>query len=439
MEDQEVAQEEQQSSYYYWPSLSFDVFPRCQYHFHHQFRDCSTKSGQEGNNFLKGLKWSSDGSCFLTSSDDNILQRFDLPSDAAEDVSEVDFTTSPEDSFRSSLTFQEGESVYDYCWYPNMNASDPGSCVFATTSRDHPVHLWDAMTGELRCTYRAFDAMDEITAAYSMCFNPAGTKLYCGYKKLLRVFDTSRPGREFSQHSTLTDAKDGQAGIISCLAFNPSNEGLLAAGSYNRTTALYSEDTLEMLFVLHGQQGGVTQVMFSKDGNFLYTGARKDPDILCWDVRNTVSTVYKLQRVTADTNQRITFDIAPNGGHLATGGQDGLVHIYDLQTGAWVNSFQAALDTVNSFGFHPSLPLAASASGHRRFKSSADDENDDESHQTSLKVEENCASVWRFACSWVSESSSHEEKFPSSMEQDIEDNSSTPNQEETPTDLYQPQ
>lgn len=29
---------------------------------------------------------------------------------------------------------------------------------------------------QLRCTYRAFDAMDEIAAAYSITFNPAGTK-----------------------------------------------------------------------------------------------------------------------------------------------------------------------------------------------------------------------------------------------------------------------
>lgn len=29
---------------------------------------------------------------------------------------------------------------------------------------------------QLRCTYRAYDAMDEITAAFSVAFNPAGTK-----------------------------------------------------------------------------------------------------------------------------------------------------------------------------------------------------------------------------------------------------------------------
>lgn len=82
--------------------------------------------------------------------------------------------------------------------------------------------------------------------------------------------------------------------------------------------------------------------------------------------------------------------------------QDGFVHMYDLQTGHWVSSFQAAsgindisyllkmwlvefciypcllitnlficsigyTDTVSGFSFHPFLPMAASSSGHRRF------------------------------------------------------------------------
>jgi WD40 repeat protein len=73
----------------------------------------------------------------------------------------------------------EGEPVYDFCWYPYMSMSgewiasfvmllggvcklsifgeckvlccfaDPATCVFASTSRDHPIHLWDAATGEV--------------------------------------------------------------------------------------------------------------------------------------------------------------------------------------------------------------------------------------------------------------------------------------------------
>lgn len=80
---------------------------------------------------------------------------------------------------------KEGESVYDYCWYPYMTASganmglscwivilfflapnvkrckldillgfsDPVSCVFATTTRDHPIHLWDATSGLVLVIY----------------------------------------------------------------------------------------------------------------------------------------------------------------------------------------------------------------------------------------------------------------------------------------------
>ena len=65
------------------------------------------------------------------------------------------------------------------------------------------------------------------------------------------------------------------------------------------------------------------QVEFSKDGNYLYTGARRDPDIFCWDIRYTSDVVYRLQRDSAETNQRIQFDIEPLGRHLVTGESPG--------------------------------------------------------------------------------------------------------------------
>ncbi|KAG9159385.1 hypothetical protein Leryth_010941 [Lithospermum erythrorhizon] len=270
-----------------------------------------------------------------------------------------------------------------------MSVSNPDTCVFATTARDHPIHLWDAISGQLRCTYRAYDAMDEITAAFSVGFNPLGSKIFAGYNKSIRVFDVHRPGRDFQQHSTLQGNKEGQSGIISSIAFSPCHSGLLATGSYDQSTAIYTEDNMELLYVLHGQEGGVTHVQFSKDGNYLYTGGRKDPYILCWDIRKAVDIVYKLYRSTETTNQRIYFDVEPLGQHLGTGGQDGMVHIYSLQTGNWVASFQAASDTVNGFAFHPYLPMAATSSGHRRF------EGFNDSHEDSiLGGDENCLSVW---------------------------------------------
>lgn len=57
-----------------WPLLRFDVPPRRVFHFWQQFRTGTSPS----DNFLKGVKWSPDGSCFLTSSDDNTLRLFYL-------------------------------------------------------------------------------------------------------------------------------------------------------------------------------------------------------------------------------------------------------------------------------------------------------------------------------------------------------------------------
>lgn len=63
----------------------------------------------------------------------------------------------------------------------------------------------------------------------------------------------------------------------------------------------------------------ILQVQFSPDGNFLYTGARQDGAILCWDIRNTGEVLYTMQRDTRSTNQRVQFSIEPSGRHLATG------------------------------------------------------------------------------------------------------------------------
>jgi hypothetical protein len=59
---------------YAWPQLRFDLPPRRLYHFADQFRAPCSSAG----NFLKGAKWSPDGSSFLTSSDDNSLRMFCL-------------------------------------------------------------------------------------------------------------------------------------------------------------------------------------------------------------------------------------------------------------------------------------------------------------------------------------------------------------------------
>ena len=78
----------------------------------------------------------------------------------------------------------------------------------------HPIHLWDACTGGLRCVYRAYDAADEITAAYSVAFERQGSRIWAGYNKAIRVFDLARPGRDCQTISTFQKGHDGQPGLF---------------------------------------------------------------------------------------------------------------------------------------------------------------------------------------------------------------------------------
>ncbi|KAL7213183.1 hypothetical protein ACSBR2_015816 [Camellia fascicularis] len=212
---------------YSWPVIRFDVPPVRTYHFCYQFRNTSSNP----NNFPYGIKWSPDGSCFLTCTDEKSLRVFPLP-DAGSVYYENSCSFAADvaaDSYSANLVLNEGEPVYDFCWYPYMSASDPVTCVFASTTRDHPIHLWDATSGELRCTYRAYNDVDEITAAYCIGFNPAGTKIFAGYNKSLRIFYIHRPGRDSVHHSTVK-GNNQQPVILGCLPRVPMVKLLQSIG-----------------------------------------------------------------------------------------------------------------------------------------------------------------------------------------------------------------
>ena len=55
---------------------------------------------------------------------------------------------------KAAVNMREGESVYDYQWYPLMNSRAPETCCLVTTSQHQPIHLYDAFDGHIRATYR---------------------------------------------------------------------------------------------------------------------------------------------------------------------------------------------------------------------------------------------------------------------------------------------
>lgn len=176
--------------------LSFPQQPEQLYTIQHEFAESPYAARCPYSNFVKGVKWSSDGACLLTASDDSILRVFDVPQDAMQastsdpqpadalpgaapsptagapnseqargnpQSSAADPSLDKEvnmdgaaagDGMRPAVIVDVGETIYDFSWYPQMSVADPVSCCFASTTRAHPIHVWDAVTGDLRCSYR---------------------------------------------------------------------------------------------------------------------------------------------------------------------------------------------------------------------------------------------------------------------------------------------
>lgn len=109
---------------------------------------------ETNENFTKGCQWSPDGTCLLVPAEDFRIRVYDLPKEMYNNKIPPEL---PLENLKPALSVREGGLIYDSCWYPLMNSWDPATCCFLSTSRESPLHLWDAFTGELRATYRPYN------------------------------------------------------------------------------------------------------------------------------------------------------------------------------------------------------------------------------------------------------------------------------------------
>lgn len=91
---------------------------------------------------------------------------------------------------------------------------------------------------------------------------------------------------------------------------------------YSRTwyssSGLFSESDGKPCCFLKGHRGGITHLSFASDGILLYSGARMDSEILCWDLRNPGCVLYSFPRAVS-TNQRIYFDLSACSTYVLSG------------------------------------------------------------------------------------------------------------------------
>ncbi|KAI9103286.1 WD40-repeat-containing domain protein [Phlyctochytrium arcticum] len=342
------------------------------------------RSGKGNINFVKFGKWSPDGTCLLSSTNEDKLLIFEKP------ASVTDFTTIHTEPLKPVLSIQEPEAVYDLAWYPHMSSADPATCCFLSSVRDHPVRMWDAYTGQIRCSYTANDHLEQVIAPTALTFNLDGSSIYCGFENHIQIFSVDRPGNTGKrvQITPTKKSRKGQKGLVSAIAFNPDRSGMYALGTFARSVGLYDELNNDLLHLLHLTDGaGITQTQFTPDGRKLLVASRKSDAIKVWDIRNTGEVVARLER-KGDTNQRIWFDIDGTGKWCSTGDESGKVKIFNLDTFEIVYDFQAHKDITSSISWHPTLPLLATTSGQRRQLMSATVSTDGDGCITSMNDED---------------------------------------------------
>jgi WD40 repeat protein len=240
------------------------------------------------------------------------------------------------------------------------------------------VYLYDPATG----TPSALPLEHEVNA-WSVDYSPDGL-LAASDGEVVRIWD---PGTATEVAGPLAGAPGGQ---VSQLTFSPDGD-LLAVGMIHKWIVLWRTDSWEMVDQFRAaESGGVHQVAFSPDGRALYA-ISGDTMMTRWDLETLEQIgaavvvpqarlfdvapltgeiawsgqgVQPLLRYDAELGLLPAFatDVAragstsfsPDGRVLALGGDDGSVHLFDVETGAQIGDpLGAHPDWVVSVAFSP--------------------------------------------------------------------------------------
>lgn len=243
-------------------------------------------------------------------------------------------------------TIQANDPVNAVVGYPFFNLDNPSTALVLSAMRDHPVRLNSALTGQLGASYPLINPMTEaFISPHSLIFSAQGDRFIAGSDSLISVFDLSRPGQEpissvptgpKRRNATDFNGVINMRGVVSALAVD-SSTGILAAGTYSRHVGLYEAggqgDCIGVFSVkgtdadTHIGGNGITQVLWSPCGWYLYIAERKSDGVILYDIRKTGQLLAWLEGRQAQTNQRLGVDLAVSNAvgsqEFWAGGLDG--------------------------------------------------------------------------------------------------------------------
>ncbi|OAL69968.1 hypothetical protein A7D00_6007 [Trichophyton violaceum] len=347
------------------------------------------------SNYFKNAQWSPDGTTIITNSADNHLRSFILPPDLLEDRDKPHL-------LQPYHTIPSKEPIYSVALYPFYELQDPLTACLLSGLRDHPIRLNSALYPGLLGSYSLISPTTEAFITPHSLLYPSslgGTHFLAGCDSMICLFDISRPGKEGpvsrlltipSKRRKLVGGGVGMKGIISTMSIDNSGSGILAAGTFTRHIGLYGDngvgDTIATFSIADTAAdkiiggNGVTQVLWSPCGRYLYVLERKSDGVLVYDVRVTGQLVGWLEGRRADTNQRLDAGFIDINGssELWAGGTDGVARMWKQPCHAegglcptWEEKVHH--DPVGSTIIHPAGGVLATCSGQKQYPSLSED------------------------------------------------------------------
>lgn len=155
-----------------------------------------------------------------------------------------------------------------------------------------------------------------------MSISQTGSEVIGGYKKSIKIFRTDIPGRDCCS----IPIKSPSSALACSLVHS-----ILAIGSWCGKISLFDKrDPFQgEVCQMNDHRGGITYLRFLEQKNVLISGARKDNDLLLWDLRNTQAPLGRLFR-NVNTNQRIYFDVSYDEKWIISGDTSGIIHAWNL-------------------------------------------------------------------------------------------------------------
>ncbi|MEZ4860215.1 MAG: BTAD domain-containing putative transcriptional regulator [Caldilineaceae bacterium] len=212
-------------------------------------------------------------------------------------------------------------------------AFSPDGRLLAGGNQDSKIYLWDADTGQLVQTLNS-----HIDAVWTVAFSPDGQWLAsAGNDCIIRLWAVGDLAVGLSASACLVRSLTGHSGVVRQVAFSPDGEWLVSSGS-DRTLRIWACNG-ETHRVLMGHTHQVEALAVSPcfvGGRLTLASCDLGQQVRIWDFA-TGETLHAWHEPSGEIYQ---VAYSPDGKTLAGANRDGYIRLWDVQTGAVVETLR---------------------------------------------------------------------------------------------------